>query len=134
MKHLSYEDEHFKAEIDIREATTGDGIRRTMLMYGTKQEDDLLKRSQIMLGNLLSAANIQTLTKDGEPFTVDAATLLDLPSALTQPWEMMVFDVNPQWLDVMTADQLLELQKKVRKPSSGSSTSTEPATKAKPKT
>jgi hypothetical protein len=134
MKHISYDDGTVKAEIDIRPATTRDGIRRETLMYGELYKDPVLLRSQQLLGTLTAAADVQTLTVDGKPVKLTAETILDLPGTLTTLWSLAVFEVNPHWQFGITSEELEAIQKKALTPSSGSEDSTEAPTKAKQKT
>lgn len=133
MKHLSYSDEHVKAEIDIREATTRDGIQREYLMYGEVPKDPILLRAQQLLGTLTAAADIRVLEVDGKAIKLTKDTLLDLPGGLTTLWGAYVIEVNPHWQFGITSEELEALQKKAQKPSTGSEVSTEPTPKVKPK-
>ena len=112
MKHVSYNDNSYHAEIDIRPASTGDGIRREMLMYENAPKDPVQLRAQQLFGTLTAAADIITLEKDGKPVTLTAAALLDLPGALTTLWGAYVFEENPHWQFGITAAELEALQKK----------------------
>ena len=130
-KHVSYDDGTYRAEIDIRPATTGDGIQRGLLMYDLPKDDKLPFRARTLFANLSIVSTIQKMdTPQSQIVTLTPESLLDLPDALTTLWEMKVLDENPQWRYGLNSDQLEELQKKLRKPSSGSETSTEPQTKA----
>lgn len=133
MKHLSYEDGIVKAEIDIHEASTREGIQREYLMYDNSPKDPILLRGQQLFGTLTAAADIQLLEVDGKPFKLTKENLLDLPNKFTVLWGAYVFEANPQWQFGITADELEKLQKKAQKPSSGSEHSIEPLPKAKPK-
>jgi hypothetical protein len=133
MKHLSYSDGSVKAEIDIRPASTRDGISREYLMYNDIPRDPVLLRAQQLLGTLTAAADVKLLERDGQPIKLTAESLLDLPGALTTRWALDVFEVNPHWQFGISSAELEELQKKALQPSSGSEASTEQPTKAKPK-
>jgi len=133
MKHLSYSDGSVEAEIDIRPASTRDGINREYLMYNDLPKDPILVRAQQLLGTLTAAADVKLLERDGQPIKLTAESLLDLPGALTARWSLDVFEVNPHWQFGISSAELEELQKKVLLPSSGSEASTEQPTKAKPK-
>ena len=132
MKHLSYDDGTYRAEIDIRPATTGDGIQRGLLTYDLPKDDKLPFRARALFASLSVVSDIQKLEKNGQAIKLTPEILADdtLPDMLTTIWEMRVFEENQQWRAGLTADQLEELQKKLRKPSGGSEVSTEPQTKA----
>jgi hypothetical protein len=133
MKHLSYDDGKVKAEVDIRPATTGDGIRRDRDMYGDMPKDPVLQRAQQLRATLTAAADIQLLTVGGADYKLTNESVLELPGALTTLWGAYVFEVNPHWQFGITAEQLEELQKKAPSPSHGSKTSIEPTPKARRK-
>ena len=134
-KHLSFDDGEYRAEIDIRPATTGDGIRRERDMYENPSKDPLELRAKQLLITLTAVADIQTLTKAGKSIKLNVDTLLDLPGALTTLWSMYVFEANPHWNFGLTTDQLEAIQKKASPPSAGLPDSTEPQPKAaNPKT
>lgn len=133
MKHISYDDGSVKAEIDIRPATTGDGIRREQMMYGEIQKDPVLLRAQQLLGTLIAAADIKVLEQDGQPVKLTNESILELPGALTTLWGAYVFEVNPHWQFGITAEELEAFQKKASPPSSGSKDSTGQPAKAKPR-
>ena len=142
MKHLSYDDGTIRAEIDIRPATTGDGIQRGLLMYDLPKDDKLPFRARTLFANISVVSTIlklESVQRDpndknhevvGQVVKFTAETMLELPDALTALWELKVLDENPQWRYGLNSDQLEELQKKLRKPSDGSENSTEPQTKA----
>ena len=130
MKHLSYDDGTYRAEIDIHQATTGDGIQRGLLMYDLPKDDKLPFRARTLFANLFVVSKVEKLDKDGQTIPFNVEGMLELPDALTALWELKVLDENPQWRYGLNSDQLEELQKKLRKPSDGSENSTEPQTKA----
>jgi hypothetical protein len=140
MKHLSYDDGTYRAEIDIHQATTGDGIQRGLLMYDLPKDDKLPFRARTLFANISVVSTFKELTcrvgtpESGLPQYADIQltpeSMLALPDALTALWELKVLDENPQWRYGLNSDQLEELQKKLRKPSDGSENSTEPQTKA----
>jgi hypothetical protein len=134
MKHISYDDGSVKAEIDIRAASTRDGIQREYLMYNDLPKDPVLVRAQQLFGTLTAAADVKLLERDGQPVKLTVESLLELPGALTTRWSLDVFEVNPHWQFGISSAELEELQKKALKPSSGLEASTEQPTKAKPKT
>ena len=139
-KHVSYDDGTYRAEIDIRPATTGDGIQRGLLTYDLPKDDKLPFRARTLFANLSVVSKIDKLTRqagtkdNGDPvietIKLTPESLLELPDALTSLWELKVLDENPQWRYGLNSDQLEELQKKLRKPSPGSEISTEPQPKA----
>ena len=140
MKHLSYDDGIVRAEIDIRPATTGDGIQRGLLTYDLPKDDPLPYRARTLFANLSVISKIEKLQRrigtveSDNPQYADIVltpeSMLELPDALTVLWELDVLDVNPQWRYGLTSDQLEALQKKAPKPSSGSEPSTELTPKA----
>jgi hypothetical protein len=130
MKHLSFDDGTTRAEIDIRPATTGDGIQRGLLTYDLPKDDKLPYRARTLFANISVVSKIDILVCNGEPLKLTPEAMLDLPDALTVLWEMDVLDVNPQWRYGLTADQLEEIQKKALMPSPGSPASTKPGSKA----
>jgi hypothetical protein len=145
MKHLSYDDGTYRAEIDIRPATTDDGIQRGTLTYDIPKDDKLPFRVHSLFATLFCASTIQELTCEVKsdavgkepqyadiPFTLEA--MRKLPDGLTVLWEMKVLDVNPQWRYGLNADQLEAIQKKATPLSGGSTTSTEQPAKASKKT
>jgi hypothetical protein len=134
MKHVSYDDGHVKAEIDIREATTGDGIRREYLMYNDLPKDPVGIRARQLFATMTAAANVLALERDGQSVKLTDETLLDLPGMLTELWTKKVFEVNPHWQFGITADELEKLQKKAPQPLNGSEVSTEQPAKAETKT
>ena len=52
MKHLSYDDGRIRAEIDIRQATTGDGIQRGLLTYDLPKDDKPPYRARTLFANI----------------------------------------------------------------------------------
>jgi hypothetical protein len=131
MKHFSYDDGVYRAEIDIRPATTGDGIQRGLLTYDLPKDDKLPFRARTLFANIGVVSTIEALEKDGQPVKLTAESLLDLPDALTVLWEMNVMDINPQWRYGLTSDQLESIEKKAQAPSVGSPDSIAPSTKAR---
>jgi len=134
MRHLSFDDGTYRAEIEIRPATTDDGIERGTLIYDTPKDDKLPFRVRYLFAGLSIVSDIQTLNCNGEPVKFSIDTMRKLPDGLTVLWEMKVLDENPQWRTGLNADQLEAIQKKVIPPSGGSTTSTEPTGKASKKT
>jgi hypothetical protein len=133
-KHLSYDDGHIRAEIDIRPATTGDGIQRGLLTYDLPKDDKLPFRARTLFANLSIVSTIQKMdTPQSQIVTLTPESLLDLPDALTTLWEMKVLDVNPQWRYGLNSDQLEEIQKKALTPLDGLPDSIEPAANQQPK-
>lgn len=130
MKHLSYDDGTVQTEIDIRPATTDDGIERGSKTYDIPAGDKHPFRAHSLFATLTAPSDILKLEVDGKPvkFTIDL--MRKLPDAFTSLWERRVLEVNPQWRYDLTSDQLEELQKKVNPPSAGSKDSTEPQPKA----
>ena len=134
MRHLSFDDGTYRAEIEIRPATTDDGIERGTLIYDTPKDDKLPFRVRYLFAGLSIVSDIQTLTCNGEPVKFSIDSMRKLPDGLTVLWEMKVLDENPQWRTGLNADQLEAIQKKVIPLSDGSTTSTEPTGKASKKT
>lgn len=134
MKHISYDDGEVKAEIDIRPATTRDGINREYIMYNDVPKDPVMVRAQQLFGTLTAASDIQKLEVDGKPLKLTNESLLELPGAFTTYWAACVFEVNPHWQFGITSEQLEKFQKKAPLPSSGSEVSTAPTPKAGSKT
>jgi hypothetical protein len=134
MKHLSYDDGSVCAEIDIRAATTDEGIQRGTVTYDVPKDDKHPFRAHSLFATLSVPSDILKLEVDGKPAKFSIELMRKLPDAFTSLWERRVLEVNPQWRYDLTSDQLEEIQKKATRPSGGSKDSTGQAEKSSKKT
>lgn len=101
-RHVEYEDERVKADLEIRQATVRDGIKRTMFMRDAEDNEtgdlelDVLRR---LVYPPLMAVTIGTLVVDGQEqeWPLDFETYTELPEALGIEWENAAFELNPHF-------------------------------------
>lgn len=99
--HIHYDDGAVSAELEIRQATTLDGMKRTRLLV---EADGLgnLDVDLLVLHTLYPSLVVCTsgeIKREGQPLdwppTFDQ--FLSLPEALSVKWEAAAFDMNPHW-------------------------------------
>jgi hypothetical protein len=136
---FEYEDETVKARIVCHSADNRTGIKRQIMISDARDEEDKEKEKDsvrfiehtFQWPLLMAASEFQLFQLNGEDKALDFPLFETLPSVFTWMWEQKVYEANPHWRFGQTVESIEELQKKVRKPTSGLEDSTKPNSKAK---
>ena len=129
---FEYDDGTVKALIELHSATGREGLERSQMMSDARTLEDKEKTPDPVrninrtyrVPLLTAAAVIKELKVNGEDKKFDYMLCDELPDVFLWEWEQKVYEVNPHWRFGASVEGVEELQKKVRKPTTGLSPST----------